>query len=201
MVGFHPFSARARIAPGPATFASSEPTTTPEPASAGVVRRALRGRRAAVRAWREWGRARACLSLRVVRFGAHSAQQPDRAESEAVWVGAGVAWRVDARAYGRRTDKLVERMRAPGGTSSGTRWAPLALWVGWSRACIPNLVYIIMRESSGRPTAVNSSSGCTGLLQILRSNVAQPWRLTEPEYNLREGLRLYRVCGWSPWAL
>ena len=92
-------------------------------------------------------------------------------------------------------------MRNPGGTSSGTRWGPLALWVGWPRACIPNLVYIIMRESSGRPNAVNSSSGCAGLLQILPSNVSQPWRLFDPEYNLRQGLRVYRLAGWSPWAL
>ena len=48
---------------------------------------------------------------------------------------------------------------------------------------------------------MNPSSGCTGLLQILRSHVSDPWRLTDPEYNLRVGLRLYRQAGWSPWAL
>ena len=92
-------------------------------------------------------------------------------------------------------------MKAPGGTSSGTRWMPLALWVGWPASTLANLAYIIMRESSGRPTAVNAASGCTGLLQVLRSHVRDPWRLTDPEYNLRVGLRLYREAGWAPWSL
>jgi len=74
-------------------------------------------------------------------------------------------------------------------------------YVGWSESTLPNLCYIVNRESSGRARALNPSSGCAGLLQILPSNVSQPWRLFDPEYNLREGLRLYRVAGWSPWAL
>jgi len=127
--------------------------------------------------------------------------RPHRGADEAVWRDVQLRWRAQRRDFDDRVERLVQRMRRPGGTSCGSRWAPLARWVGWPRACIPNLVYIIGRESSGRPTAVNSSSGCTGLLQILRSHVSDPWRLTDPEYNLRVGLRLYRQAGWSPWAL
>ena len=78
---------------------------------------------------------------------------------------------------------------------------PLARYAGWPESTLGNLAYIIMRESSGRQRALNASSGCAGLLQILPSNVTQPWRLFDPEYNLRQGLRLYRLAGWSPWSL
>lgn len=122
-------------------------------------------------------------------------------DDEAAWLRRMDEWR-EQRAWLRlHVSRLVVQMKKPGGSSNGERWRPLALWVGWPRATLANLCYIIQRESSGRPAAVNSSSGCTGLLQILRSNVSQPWRLTDPEYNLAQGLRLYRLCGWSPWAL
>ena len=91
-------------------------------------------------------------------------------------------------------------MRHPGGAASGTKWLPLAQWVGWPRSCFGELAYIIMRESTGRPTAYNPS-GCSGLLQIAPGNVREPGRLFEPEYNLAQGLRLYREAGWSPWSL
>ena len=91
-------------------------------------------------------------------------------------------------------------MRRPGGSSNGVRWMPLARYVGWPESTLGTLAMIIMRESSGRERAYNPS-GATGLLQILRSNSKQPWRLMDAEFNLREGLRLYRLCGWSPWSL
>lgn len=82
------------------------------------------------------------------------------------------------------------------------RWVALARKVGWKWGCIDNLCHIMARESSGFPGVTNSEgSGATGLLQILRSNVTQPDRLTEPRYNLAQGLRLFKVAGWGPWAL
>lgn len=81
------------------------------------------------------------------------------------------------------------------------RWVWLAADVGWPRGTWGQLLYVIHRESRGYPQVVNSWSGCTGLLQILPSNVDEPWRLDEPRYNLKQGLRLYRSSGWSPWAL
>ena len=179
---------------------STEPTSTPTPASDAVVARALAQHKRAVAAWLEWNRARSALSLRMVRFRDHSGAKPDRAATAARWVGAAADWRADRDDYRARTGRLVDRMRHPGGTSSGTRWAPLALWVGWPKYVIGELTDIIYRESSGRERAYNPS-GASGLLQILRSNVSQPWRLFDATYNLTQGLRLYRLCGWSPWAL
>lgn len=92
-------------------------------------------------------------------------------------------------------------MKHPGGSSNGVRWMPLARWVRWPASTLSQLAYIIMRESSGRERAYNGVIGCTGLLQIWPGNVSQPWRLMDAEYNLRQGLRLYRECGWSPWAM
>jgi len=77
----------------------------------------------------------------------------------------------------------------------------LARHVGWPRYTLSQLAYIIQRESSGRQNAYNGVIGCTGLLQIWPGHVSDPWRLTDPEYNLAVGLRLYRSSGWGPWAL
>ena len=188
--------APARAAPAHAAGRSAEATAT---ASSGLVRHALREHRAAARDYRSWLRARSCLGL----DGEHRRlpRRPDRLAPVHVWESFLGAVHRDHRFCERHLDRCLTRMRSPGGSSSGTRWLPLARWVGWPQSALPHLAYIIQRESSGRPTAVNPSSGCTGLLQILRSHVSDPWRLTDPEYNLRVGLRLYRQAGWSPWAL
>jgi hypothetical protein len=116
-------------------------------------------------------------------------------------MAAGSRWKHDRGVYGARTAKLVERMRHPGGTSSGSRWMPLARFVGWPSYTLSQLAYIIMRESSGRERAYNGVIGCTGLLQIWPGHVSDPWRLTDAMYNLQVGLRLWRSQGWSPWAV
>ena len=192
--GAHSRPAHSRAAPAVGT--SSETTATP--AAHVVVVRALHVRRAALKAGHEWLRARACfLDSGHVRLG----RLPLRSRSEAVWLHASLRWRGQLRDYQQRTQRLLQRMRAPGGPSSGVRWLPLARLCSWPEYTLSTLAAIIQRESSGRQRALNASSGCAGLLQILPSNVTQPWRLFDPEYNLRQGLRLYRLAGWSPWAL
>jgi len=114
---------------------------------------------------------------------------------------SGRYWRHMRRDFRQRTGRLVARMRCPGGSSNGVRWIPLARHVGWPRYTLSQLAYIIQRESSGRQNAYNGVIGCTGLLQIWPGHVSDPWRLTDPEYNLAVGLRLYRSSGWGPWAL
>ena len=120
---------------------------------------------------------------------------------------------MDQRDYRDRTDKLVERMRAPGGTSSGVRWAPLARWVGWPQYAIGELTRIIYRESSGRERAYNGVIGCTGLAQVWPKHVTDrtgmSWSaairwLMIAENNLREALRIFRAQGnsfYPAWAL
>lgn len=82
------------------------------------------------------------------------------------------------------------------------RWVRLARRVGWEWGTIERLMCIIARESSGYPGVSNSQgSGATGLLQIMPGNVSQPWRLSEPAYNLRSGLKLYRDAGWGQWGM
>ena len=90
-------------------------------------------------------------------------------------------------------------MKHPGGTSNGVRWMPLARWVGWPQYTLGTLAYIIMRESSGRARALNSSSGCAGLLQIHPCHGVA--NVFDPLVNLKAGLRLYRASGWAPWAM
>lgn len=102
----------------------------------------------------------------------------------------------EARAVARHTRTATAQY----GKTVG-RWIWLLGDVGWPRSTWGQLAFIINRESRGYPGVVNSSSGCTGLLQILPSNVSEPARLSDPRYNLEQGLRLYRLAGFSPWAL
>ena len=196
--------ATAASEPSPSASPSSEPTATPSPvpASAAVVGRALKQRHRAVDAWREWSRARSALSLGVVPFRVHSAAKPDRAEPEARWVAAAQGWRVDRHEYVGRTGKLVERMRKPGG-GGAARWWPAALWCGWEPSLRSWFCYVVWRESSARPLAVNASSGCFGLLQLhpmFWASKGIAW-IRDPLNQLRMGWKLYRECGARPWAL
>ena len=196
----------AAAASAPRDSLSTEPTSTPVPASDAVVARALKQRQRAVAAWREWARTRSALSLRVVPFRVHSAARPDRAAVAARWVDAAASWRADRHDYRARTERLVERMRKPGGTSSGTRWAPLALWVGWPRSAIHTLTGMIWFESSGRERAFNGVIDCTGLTQVWPKHVTDRTGMSWPaairwlmiaENNLREALRIFRAQGNS----
>ena len=192
----------ATAATAPRDDLSTEPTSTAAPASDGVVRRALRGRRAAVHGWREWNRARSCLSIRVVQFAAHSARRPHRAEPDARWVAAARGWRLDRDEYRARTDRLVCRMKSPGG-GGAARWWPAALYAGWEPSLKSWFCYVVWRESSARPLAVNASSGCFGLLQLhpmFWAKKGLAW-IRDPLNQLRMGWRLYRECGAQPWAL
>jgi hypothetical protein len=87
------------------------------------------------------------------------------------------------------------------------RWVWLARDVGWPKTCIPQLMYIITRESGGNPSAKNPTSTASGLLQFL----AFHWNGTgdygwlfnpfDPRDNLRYGLKLYQKQGWTPWSI
>ena len=174
------------------------PTVSAEPAAApALIAAALKCERRAYAALREYARAAACLGhaphLRL-------SGRPPRLAAAAVWLDRAHRWRAQRRAFVVRTFALVQRMRHPGGSASGAKWLPLARFVGWPAATLSHLAAIIMRESSSRPWARNPS-GCTGLLQIWPGHVSDPAHLTDPEYNLRVGLRLYREAGWAPWAL
>jgi hypothetical protein len=81
-------------------------------------------------------------------------------------------------------------MKHPGGTSSGARWMPLAKWLHWPSYALSQLASVIMRESSGRERADNSSAH-KGLLQFAwqwyrgkwlihgHGRVFDPWDATE----------------------
>jgi hypothetical protein len=83
-----------------------------------------------------------------------------------------------------------------------SRWTWLSRDTGWGWSEIPQLLFIVDRESGGSESILNAQgSGACGLLQILPSNVTQPWRLVHGRYNLGQGLRLWRIAGWQPWTL
>lgn len=86
------------------------------------------------------------------------------------------------------------------------RWVWLAKDCGWENHDIKQLMYIINRESRGNPNALNESSGAAGLLQFMPQWYHGMWRLPpfdpfNPRTNLRMGLRLHKMQGWSPWAM
>lgn len=91
--------------------------------------------------------------------------------------------------------------------SSVGRWVWLARDVGWSWNDIPQLMYVIDRESGGSPTAKNPTSTASGLLQFLAFHfdgtgdygwVFNPYNARQ---NLTYGYKLHRMLGWAPWAI
>jgi len=180
--------------PSPSPSASASPT--PEPASAALVARSLKAQKAAKATRATLARVRRCFkSSPPVAVG----RAPKRSASAEAWTRALRKWKHQRADWRGKIKAGRAKMLKPGGTSNGVRWMPLARWVGWPEHTLSHLSYIIMRESSGRVRALNSSSGCAGLLQLHPCHgVKNPF---DPEVNLRAGLRLYRKCGWSPWAL
>lgn len=179
---------------------SPSPTATPTAgpqASSALVARALRSRRATARVLVRYRFVRRCFGLQTrLRL----AGWPRRTAAAAVWLDRIQDWRAVREQLRDRIRGLRYRMTHPGGSSDGTRWIPLAKYVGWPPVTHSQLAAIIMRESSGRARAYNPS-GATGLLQIMPMHVGCPSRLFDAEYNLTVGLRLYRSSGWQPWRL
>ena len=190
-------SGAADPSPSPSASPSPDPTPTVIPAASSATVKWAKGWRAKARVARtKLAKVRRCFRsqppLALVKL-------PARSAPEAAWQKAGRRLKHQTLDWRGKVKAGVARMRKPGGTSSGARWLPLARWVGWPEHTLSHLAYIIMRESSGRTTALNPSSLCSGLLQIHPCHgVARPF---DPEVNLRAGLRLYRSSGWAPWAL
>jgi len=103
-----------------------------------------------------------------------------------------------------RLNRYVERtwrkIRNPQPLRNAGDWAPLLKHEGWPSVAVPHAIYIIRRESGGRPEAKNPTSSATGLFQILAT--MYPGRnLYDPVINVDTALQLYRSCGWSPWRV
>ena len=156
--------------PSPSPSPSVEPTATPVPAApARVVKHALRARRAAVREWHEWNRARGYFAQRVVLFHKSSARRPDRSESRTRWVEAARQWCIDAREYKGRTTLLLKKMVSTKG-GGALRWRPLIRywWPEWSESQVYLMAHIVWHESSGSAFVWNNGgSGAFGLFQLL----------------------------------
>jgi len=99
-------------------------------------------------------------------------------------------------------------MKHPGGTSSGTRWMPLARWTGWPTYALHNLAWLIQNESSGRERAVSPTND-HGLVQFNLLSWARTWArrmkcafipgVYDPEKNLRFALWVYHVVQHDSW--
>lgn len=194
---------------GPALTDGSPPSsTTPPPsaeptyASAAYTREVKALRIRVIRVHRKLARVRSC-------FGQHRpnavAYLPLRGAQLPEWQRAERRLRHQLKDWRGKYQDGRRRMLRPGGTSCGARWKPLMRWVGWPEVCLSQLSYIVMRESSGRERALNPS-GAAGLLQLMPGWYRGGWGIPagdpfDPEYNLHSGLRIYRKCGWSPWAL
>lgn len=189
--------------PSPSASPSVSPSPTVIPSTAKLRRFCLNSRARAIKAYKKYARARACFDQRpLVRV----ARRPLVTASAQVWINKRNVWIKQRAQLDRLFKRLRTRMIHPGGSSNGVRWKPLARWVGWPKSTLPNLTYIIMRESSGRQNALNPSSNCAGLLQLHPGWYRGWWGMKagnpfNPEYNLRTGYLIWRKCGWSPWAL
>jgi len=198
---FGPSAAGAESpSPSPSPTVSASPA--PEPASAALVRSARKAKRRAQAARKALSRVRSCFGSRgPIRVY----PTPSRAATAEEWGKAQRRWRHQAKSWKAKTKAGVAKMRQPGGTSSGTRWKPLARYVGWPEHTLSHLAYIIMRESSGRARAYNPS-GAAGLCQLMPGWYRGTWGARagnpfDPEYNLRTALWIYQREGWAPWSL
>ena len=88
-----------------------------------------------------------------------------------------------------------------------------AIVAGWPISESPMILRVMQRESRCLPTALNaadSNNGSRGLFQI--NGVHQTWLIKEgyikklddlynPDVNISAALHLWRMVGWSAWAL
>lgn len=176
---------------------SPSPTVIP-PASKVTVRRALKQERVAKRAWKEWNHARWCFGYKSVAFRKHSSCRPPRLASEAVWLAAGKAWRVDTRLYRHRFKLLWHEMNHPHG-NAWERWRPLVKWT-WPANLVNTVISIIHWESSGQEFVYNhGGSGAYGLMQLLPRPAGVTYAYDQLVYAY---WHKYVAAGysWSPWA-
>ena len=120
-----------------------------------------------------------------------------------MWLDAGERWQRQTLRFQRLLGKLVQRMKRPGGPAVAAKWWPAALYEGWNPSLKSWFCYIVQRESSARPQAVNPSSGCYGLMQLHPMHWAQhglAW-IRDVFNQLRLAWKLYREYGAAPWAL
>ncbi len=82
--------------------------------------------------------------------------------------------------------------------SSSGGWADELRAVGFPESAIPTMLGYIDRESGGDPSAVNSSSGACGLLQLYPCLGGSAW--LDPMTNLRLAYQKYQASGFSPWG-
>jgi hypothetical protein len=115
-----------------------------------------------------------------------------------------------AKAALREARAIEDATRAASATYSPDvgRWVSLARREGWVWGTIPQLMYVIDRESGGAPKAKNPTSTATGLLQMLQAWWDGTWfgwvfDPTDPAAALHYGWKAYhdRGLGWQPWAL
>lgn len=104
-----------------------------------------------------------------------------------------------ARAAAAASDSQVTTTTAaPTYTSSSDGWADELAAVGFPSEAIPTMLGYIDRESGGDPSAINSSSGACGLLQLYPCYGGSAW--LDPMTNLRLAYQKYQASGFSPWG-
>lgn len=204
-------TAGASPSPSPSATLSTETTGTPSPCPWPIVKRVRAARVATVVAWARSAEVRDCFD-RPPR--ARPPRLPARAKPEATWRASLTRYRNLTAQYRAERKMLRHKMRNPGAPVNGERWRPLALYVGWTRAEWPIVLYIMANrdghgESGGWPLAYNGSSGCAGLMQLHPMFYTGQWairgikevfRWQDPEINLRKAEGIQDDSGWGPWA-
>lgn len=124
-------------------------------------------------------------------------------------VEAAVAPAADAASHPKLSKKCV-RIAQRDVPRAAARWAPLVnrYWSRWLWRYkhrrlktweLRRALWVIWRESRGRPGNVNRSSGCTGLFQLLPAH-GHGRTLRRAITNISIAGQHFAFKGWAPWA-
>ena len=90
------------------------------------------------------------------------------------------------------------------GSGEVERWRSLVSVYFHEPAAVDTALCLMVYESGGNPGAFNSSSGASGLMQVLKSWASKfgysPADLFIPEVNLEISAILYYSDGWGHWS-
>lgn len=100
----------------------------------------------------------------------------------------------------RHVERATRAYSCSYGTAVG-RWVRLARRTGWPWPALPDLMFVIKRESGGDPRAANPTSSASGLLQLMAVHWSGRFDPFVARLNLAYGAKLWRGSRFAAWAM